>query len=55
MNLKEYQSLQGIHFEPVARESSLGGVLFSAFIVGFALIIITIYASFTLCNKLLIK
>jgi hypothetical protein len=55
MNLKEYQRLHVSRFEPKTEVSSFGAVLISAFIVGFALIIITIFASFALFNKLLIK
>jgi hypothetical protein len=55
MNLKEFQQLQVTRFEPKAEVSSFGGILISAFIVGFALIIITIIASFSLFSKNIFK
>jgi hypothetical protein len=55
MDLKEYQRLQVNRFETRASVSSFGGVLISTMIMGLALIIITIFASFALLNKNLIK
>jgi len=55
MNLKEYQRLQVGFFESKARVNSFGGILISTIIVGFALIIITIFASFALLVKNIIK
>jgi hypothetical protein len=55
MNLKECQRLQVSRLEPGASVSSFGGILISTVIMGFALIIITIFASFALLDKNLIK
>jgi hypothetical protein len=55
MNLKECQRLQVSRLEPGASVSSFGGILISTVIMGFALIIITILASFALLDKILIK
>jgi hypothetical protein len=51
MNLTEYQRLQLSRFEPRAGASSFGGVLLSTIIVGCALIVIAIFASFSLFGK----
>jgi hypothetical protein len=55
MNLTEYQRLQLNRFEPGAGVNSFGGILLSTLIVGFALIVIAIFASFSLCGKIRIK
>jgi hypothetical protein len=55
MNLKEYQGLQVSRLEPRGNVSSFGGILISTIIMGFALLIITIFASFALLDKNLIK
>jgi hypothetical protein len=55
MNLKECQRLQVSRSEPGGSVSSFGGILISTIIMGFALIIITIFASFTVLDKTLIK
>ena len=55
MNLKEYQRLHVSRFEPNADVSSFGGILLSTIIVGFALIVIAIFASFALLNNNFIK
>jgi hypothetical protein len=55
MNLKGYQSFQVSRFEPNAVVSSFGGILLSTIIVGFALILIAIYASFSLFDKNYLK
>jgi hypothetical protein len=55
MNLREYQRLQVSRGEPGASVSSFGGMIISTVIMGFALIIITIFASLTLLDKNLIK
>jgi hypothetical protein len=55
MNLKECQRLQVRRLEPGGSVSSFGGIFISSIIMGFALIIITIFASFTLLDKNVIK
>lgn len=55
MNLKERQRLQVSRCESAASINSFGGILISTIIVGFALIIITIFASFALLDKNIIK
>jgi len=55
MNLKQCQRFQVSGFEPGGSVSSFGGVLISTIIMGFVLIIITIFASFALLDKNLIK
>ncbi len=55
MNLKEYQRLQVSRFESRAGVSGFGGILLSTLIVGFALIVITIFASFALLDRNLLK
>ena len=55
MNPKECQGLPVSRGESGANVSSFGGVLISTLIMGFALVIITIFASFTLLGKNLIK
>ena len=55
MNLKERQGLQVSRSEPGGSVSSFGGILISTLIMGFALLIITIFASLTLLDKNLIK
>jgi hypothetical protein len=50
MNLKEYQRLHVSRFEPRAGVSSFGGILLSTIIMGFALIVISIFASCELLN-----
>jgi hypothetical protein len=55
MNPQECQRLQVGRCESGARVSSFGGILVSTIIMGFALLIITIFASFTLLDKNLIK
>ncbi|MGA9754869.1 MAG: hypothetical protein WBV23_06970 [Desulfobaccales bacterium] len=55
MNLQEVRRIQVGHSLPEACVSNFGSVLISAIIVGFALIIITIFASFELLVKNSIK
>jgi len=55
MNLKECQRLQIGCFESKLSVNSFGGILISTIIVGFALIIITIFASFALLVKNIIE
>jgi len=55
MNLKACQRLQVSRFESGAEVNSFGGVLISTMIVGFALIIITVFASFSLLGKYPLK
>ena len=55
MNPKECQRLPVSCCESGANVSSFGGVLISTMIMGFALVIITVFASFTLIGKNLIK
>jgi hypothetical protein len=55
MNLKECQRFSVSRFEPRAGASSFGGILLSVVIMGIALIVITIFASFALFDKNLIK
>ena len=55
MHLKEYQRLQVGYFESKENVNSFGGILISTIIVGVALIIITIFASFALLGKYIIK
>jgi len=51
MNPQEIRRIQGDNSRPEAFVSSFGSVLFSSFIVGFALIIISIFASFEFLIK----
>jgi len=55
MNLSECQRLQVSRCESGVRAISFGGILISTMIVGFALIMITIYASFACFFKNFIK
>jgi hypothetical protein len=55
MNPQECRRLQVGRGESGAIVSSFGGILVSTIIMGFALIIITIFASFTLLDKNIIK
>jgi hypothetical protein len=55
MNLKACQGLQFSRFASGPGVSGLAGMLISTMIVGLALIIITILASFSLLSKNLIK
>jgi hypothetical protein len=55
MNLQEYQRFHVNRFEANADVSSFGGILLSTIIVGFALIVIAIYASFSLFDKNFVK
>jgi len=55
MDLKECQRLQVSRSEPGGSVSSFGSIFISTIIMGFALIIITIFASFALFDKNLIK
>jgi hypothetical protein len=55
MDLKVCQGLHVRRFASGAGVSSFGGMLLSTMIVGLALIIITILASFSLIGKQLIK
>jgi hypothetical protein len=55
MNPQEYQSLQVSRWDSRVSVSSFGNVLISAIIVGFALLMITIFASFALITKNIIK
>jgi len=55
MNLTEYQRFHVSRFEPRAGVDSFGGIILSTLIVGFALIVIAIFASFSLFNKNFIK
>jgi hypothetical protein len=55
MKLKACQKLHINFLEPEAEVNGLGGIIISTLIVGFALIIITIIASFTFIGKLFIK
>ncbi len=55
MNLTEYQRFQVSRFEPRAGVDSFGGIILSTIIVGFALIVIAIFASFSLFDKNFIK
>jgi hypothetical protein len=55
MNPKECQRLPVSRCESGANVSSFGDVLISTVIMGFALAIITVFASFTLLGKNLIK
>jgi hypothetical protein len=52
MNLKECQRLQVCRFKSGASVSSVAGILVSTIIVGFALVIITVFASFALLVKI---
>jgi hypothetical protein len=55
MEIKEMQRLQVGHLASGADASNFGSVLISTIIVGFALIIIGIFASFALLIKNTIK
>jgi hypothetical protein len=55
MNLQEFQSLQMSRWDSRVSVSSFGNILISTIIVGFALIMITIFASFSLLIKNIIK
>jgi hypothetical protein len=55
MNLQEYQRLQVSRWDSRVSVSSFGSILISTIIVGFALIMITIFASFALLIKNIIK
>ncbi len=55
MNPPEWQRLQVGRWESGVKVSSFGSILVSTIIMGFALIIITVIASFTLLDKNLIK
>jgi hypothetical protein len=48
MNLEKCQRLQVYHYKPEAGISSVAGILISTIIMGFALVIITVYASIAL-------
>jgi hypothetical protein len=52
MNLKECQRLQVCRFKSGTSVSSVAGILVSTIIVGFALVIITVFASFALLVKI---
>ena len=55
MNLQKFQGLQVSRWDSRVSVSSFGNILISAIIVGFALIMITIFASFALLIKNIIK
>jgi hypothetical protein len=55
MNLQEYQRLHVSRWESGVSVSSFGNILISTIILGFALIMITIFASFALLIKNFIK
>jgi hypothetical protein len=55
MNLQEYQRLQVSRWDSGVTVSSFGSILISTIIVGVALVMITIFASFALLIKNIIK
>jgi hypothetical protein len=52
MNPKECQGLQVCRFKSEASVSSVAGILVSTIIVGFALVFITVFASFAFLVKI---
>ena len=55
MNLTEYQRFHVSRFEPKAGVNSFGGIILSTIIVGFALIVVAIFASCSLFGKNFMK